>query len=64
MSIGLATAALATAANGPSVKVERHQARQRASVRRSSPGTADRRARRNGVVPTSIAEIDVTTVAR
>ena len=64
MSSGGTTAALATGAKGPSVKVERHQARQRASVRRSIPGTTDRRARRAGVVPSSIAEINVTTVAR
>ena len=69
MSIGVATAALATAAKGPSVKVGRHQARQRASVRRSSPGTTDRRARRDGVVAEHQCrdqrqhggEVDVTT---
>jgi len=33
-------------------------------VRRSIPGTTDRRARRAAVVPCSIAEINVTTVAR
>ena len=63
-SIGGTTAAIATGAKGLSVKVERHQARQRASVRRSSPGTTDRRARRDGVMPSCIAEINVTTVAR
>ena len=64
MSIGIATAALATAAKGLSEKVDRHHARQRASVRRSSPGTTDRRAKRDGVVPSISAEINVTTVVR
>jgi hypothetical protein len=41
-----------------------HQARERVMVRRSIPGTADRRAKRAVVVPCSIAEINVTTVAR
>src|SRR5271166_6447836 len=61
MSTGGMKVALATSAKGPSLKVERHQARQRARVRRSIPGTVDRRARRAGVVPSSIAEINVTT---
>ena len=64
MSSGGTTAAIATGARGLSVKVERHQTRQRASVRRSSPGTTDRRARREGVEPSISAEINVTTVAR
>ncbi len=64
MSSGGTIAAMATAAKGLSVKVDRHQSRQRASVRRSSPGTTDRRARRDGVVPSVSAEINVTTVAR
>ena len=64
MSIGGMKVALATSANGPSVKIESHQARQRARVRRSIPGTIESRARRAGVVPCSIAEINVTTVAR
>ena len=64
MSSGGTRAALATDAKGPSVKLERHQVRQRARVRRSIPGMADRRAKRAGVVPSSIAEINVTTVAR
>ena len=46
MSIGGTTAAIATGAKGLSVKLDRHQARQRASVRRSTPSTTDRRARR------------------
>ena len=53
-----------SAAKGLSEKVDRHQVRQRARVRWSIPGTVDRRARRAGVVPSSIAEINVTTVAR
>ncbi len=64
MSIGVAIAALAAAAKGPPAKVDRHQARQRASVRRSSPGTTDRRAKRDGVAPSISAESNVTTVAR
>ena len=64
MLIGVATAALATAAKEPSEKVDRHQARQCASVHRSIPGTTDRRVRRDGVVPSNSAEINVTTVAR
>ena len=64
MSIGGTTAAIATGAKGLSVKADRHQARQRASVRLSSPGTTDRRASRDGVMPSCIAEINVTTVAR
>jgi signal transduction histidine kinase len=64
ISSGGMKAALATGAKRLSVKLERHQARQRARVRRSIPGTVDRRARRAGVVPCSIAEINVTTVAR
>ena len=64
MSIGGTMAAIATGAKGRSVKVDRHQARQRASVRRSIPGTTDSRATRAGVVPSISAEINVTTVAR
>ena len=48
-------AAIATGAKELSVKAERHQARQRTSVRRASPGTTDRRARRDGVMPSCIA---------
>ena len=64
ISTGGMKVALAISAKGPSVKVESHQARQRARVRRSIPGTIESRVRRAGVVPCSIAEIIVTTVAR
>src|SRR5271165_5181248 len=64
MSIGGMKVALAISAKGPLVKIESHQARQRARVRRSIPGTIESRVRRAGVVPCSIAEINVTTVAR
>jgi hypothetical protein len=64
ISIGGMKAAAAIGWNQPVAKVDRHHARQRAMVRRSIPGTADRRARRAGVVPCSIAEINVTLAAR
>jgi hypothetical protein len=64
MSTGGMKLALASCAKVPSVKLERHQMRQRARVRRSIPGTIDRRLSRAGVVPCSMAEINVTTVAR
>src|ERR1700692_3339004 len=64
ISTGGLKVALATRAKGPAVKVESNHARQRARVRRSIPGMIERRVKRAGVVPCSIAEISVTTVAR
>lgn len=57
-------AATAVCQNGVAVKVDSHQERQRATVRRSTPRAAASLADRCGVNPPRIAEIKVTITAR
>ena len=64
VSSGGTKAAMAIGRNALSAKVESHHVHQRATVRRSIPGTADRRCRRAALAPWRIAEINVTIVAR